>query len=130
MSIDFLFACELSGEMKWFAIVTVLLVSQVVRGQSFGVGDIVQSAKDAVTGVAAKIPDAIPSAEDMFQSAKNLIAGYPFDAAFSAINLFCKFIMRIFWFLRKCSARMGSSGDSRRISYKLLHFHWFCVAFS
>lgn len=30
-------------------------------------------------GVADKIPEVIPSAEVFFQSAKNLIVGYPFE---------------------------------------------------
>lgn len=34
---------------------------------------------NAVMGVADKIPEVIPSAEVFFQSAKNLIVGYPFE---------------------------------------------------
>lgn len=51
--------------------------------------DVGKSVTDAAKGVIAKIPDVIPKAEDFFQSAKNVIAGYPFDLAFRAINTFC-----------------------------------------
>lgn len=37
------------------------------------------SAVNIAKGVAEKIPDVIPSADDFFQSTKNLIAGYPFE---------------------------------------------------
>lgn len=37
------------------------------------------SAVNIVKGVVEKIPDAIPSAEDLFQYGKNAIAGYPFE---------------------------------------------------
>lgn len=53
--------------------------------------DISKSAIDATTGVIKKIPDVIPSPEDLFQSAKNVVAGYPFDVAAAAINTFCKY---------------------------------------
>lgn len=57
---------------------------------SFDLTDIAKSAGDVAKGIAEKIPDVIPSPEDIFQGGKNLIAGYPFQAVFSAINQFCK----------------------------------------
>lgn len=56
---------------------------------SFGIKDIGKSIADASKGIANKIPDVIPSPDEFFQSAKNVIAGYPFDVAFRAINQFC-----------------------------------------
>lgn len=53
--------------------------------------DIGRSATDVAKGIIEKIPDAIPKPEDLFQTGKNLIAGYPFEQVFSAINTFCKF---------------------------------------
>lgn len=32
-----------------------------------------------VSGVVKKIPDVIPSPKELFESGKNLIAGYPFE---------------------------------------------------
>lgn len=52
--------------------------------------DAAKSSVDIVTGVAKKIPDAIPTPDAIFAASKNLIAGYPFEVAFKAINLFCK----------------------------------------
>lgn len=60
------------------------------ESESLDLKDVGKSAKDAAKGVLDKIPDIIPKPEDFFQSAKNVIAGYPFDAAFRAINTFCK----------------------------------------
>lgn len=53
-------------------------------------GDKIHTVINATIGGIMKIPDVIPSPEDMFQSAKNLIAGYPADLAARAINTFCK----------------------------------------
>lgn len=47
--------------------------------ESFDLQDIGKSAADVAKGVIEKIPDAIPSPEDLFQAGKNLIAGYPFE---------------------------------------------------
>lgn len=68
---------------------SVLLSTQYVSSNVLS--DVGKSAVDTVTGVAKKIPDAIPSSETIFSASKNLIAGYPFEAAFKAINLFCKY---------------------------------------
>lgn len=58
--------------------------------ESLNLMDIGRSATDVAKGVLEKIPDAIPKPEDLFQAGKNLIAGYPFEQVFSAINTFCK----------------------------------------
>lgn len=64
------------------------------QSESVDLKDVGKSVADAAKGVVSKIPDVIPKAEDFFQSAKNVIAGYPFDLAFRAINQFCEFL----WF--------------------------------
>lgn len=56
----------------------------------FSLKDIGKSAVDSAKGVIDKVPDVLPSPEAIFQAGKNLIAGYPFEAAFRAINTFCK----------------------------------------
>lgn len=83
-------------KMKWLA-VFCLCFCVFLNGQTnvngFDLKDISKSAKDAVGGIVNKIPDVIPSPEDFFQSAKNVIAGYPFDIAAKLINMFCKFFL-------------------------------------
>lgn len=63
-----------------------------VCGQKFGGFDLAKSFIDVSTGIAKKIPDAIPSPDALFSASKNLIAGYPVEFALQAINIFCKFI--------------------------------------
>lgn len=75
-----------------FYAVFALAVSQC---NAIDLKDVGKSVVDAAKGVANKIPDVIPSPEEFFQSAKNIIAGYPFDVAFRAINQFCKCIRRV-----------------------------------
>lgn len=75
------------------ALVFVLFVSVLLRNNYVSSGfltDVAKSGVDVVSGVAQKIPDAIPSPDAIFSASKNLIAGYPFEIAFKAINLFCK----------------------------------------
>lgn len=54
--------------------------------------NIAQSGGDTIKGVASKLPSLIPSADTIFSVGKNVLAGYPVEAAFTAINLFCKYI--------------------------------------
>lgn len=56
--------------------------------ESLDFQEIGKSVTDIAKGVIEKIPDAIPSPEDLFQSGKNLIAGYPFEQV--NLNLFFK----------------------------------------
>lgn len=58
--------------------------------RSFDLKDIGKSAGDVAKGIVDKLPDVIPSPEDIFQGGKNLIAGYPVQSIFSAINSFCE----------------------------------------
>lgn len=75
--------------MHWL-ILCVLVFRFYDQSESFDLKDVGKSVTDVTKGVIGKIPDVIPSAEDFFQSAKNVIAGYPFDLAFRAINSFCE----------------------------------------
>lgn len=54
------------------------------------------SVGDTVSGLVSKIPSLVPSAETIFQVGKNVLAGYPVEAAFKAINLFCKYFPRLY----------------------------------
>lgn len=69
---------------------TTTTTTEKPGGVSSKIGEIGQSVINATIGNILKIPEVIPSPEDIFQSAKNLIAGYPFDIAARAINTFCK----------------------------------------
>lgn len=62
--------------------------------ESFNLQDIGKSATDVAKGVIEKIPDAIPSPEDLFQAGKNLIAGYPFEQVCVLQNCFLFSIFR------------------------------------
>lgn len=72
-----------------FFLVLILVFKFYTVSESLSFKDISQSAADVAKGVIEKIPDAIPKPEDVFQAGKNLIAGYPFQQVFSAINTFC-----------------------------------------
>lgn len=63
--------------MKYFLL--FLLVSFYAPADSLSLKNVGKSAIDVVLGVAEKIPDVIPSGEDLFQYGKNLLAGYPFE---------------------------------------------------
>lgn len=67
----------------------VAVTFNTVSGISFGNLDIAKSLVDVTTGIAKKIPDSIPSPDAIFSASKNLIAGYPFEVASKAVNLFC-----------------------------------------
>lgn len=74
------------------SLVFVLCLSVLLRSKlasSNILTDAAKSGLDIVSGVAQKIPDSIPSGDAIFSASKNLIAGYPFEVAFKAINLFC-----------------------------------------
>lgn len=63
--------------------------------EKFQTGHVAQSAVDTLKGVASKIPSAIPTPDTIFSVGKNVLAGYPVEAAFKAINMFCKYIYLI-----------------------------------
>lgn len=76
------------------SLVFLLCLSVLLRNKyatSNIISDAAKSTVDIVSGVAQKIPDAIPSPDAIFSASKNLFAGYPFEVAFKAINLFCKY---------------------------------------
>ncbi|XP_055296584.1 vitellogenin-1-like [Sitodiplosis mosellana] len=74
--------------MKYFLLV-LLVCKLYAPTESLSLTNIGKSVVDITKGVAGKIPDVIPSAEDVFQSTKNLIAGYPFEKIYGLINSFC-----------------------------------------
>lgn len=89
------FLCTESGvlslAMKLFVIFTIF-ISALPRDNFVAANlfkDVAKSSVDIASGVAKKIPDAIPSPDAIFSASKNLLAGYPFEVAFKAINLFC-----------------------------------------
>ncbi|XP_055296585.1 uncharacterized protein LOC129565592 [Sitodiplosis mosellana] len=80
---------RLEGKMKCFLLFFLVFTLYTTTVEPLDLGDIGKSATDVAKGVLEKIPDAIPKPEDLFQAGKNLIAGYPFEQVFSAINTFC-----------------------------------------
>lgn len=66
------------NNMKYFLLI-LLIFKFHAPSESLKLKDLRKSAVNIVSGVAEKIPDAIPSAEDLFQFGKNLLAGYPFE---------------------------------------------------
>lgn len=73
-----------------YVLLVLFLALFYSNADSLDLKDIGKSAVDVAKGVVDKIPDVIPKPEDIFQGGKNLIAGYPFEQIFSAINSFCK----------------------------------------
>lgn len=81
--------------------------SKYVNGQRFSLGalgigsgtsplekfnprDLAKSTGDAVFGAVLQLPSAIPTPDTIFLVGKNVLAGYPVEGAFKAINVFCK----------------------------------------
>lgn len=58
-----------------------------------GIKDVGKSAADVTVGLVGKIPDVIPSPDYLFQSSKNLIAGYPFQQVCVS---FCQLVLFFF----------------------------------
>lgn len=66
------------SKMKYF-LVLLLIVKFASPSVALDFKDLGKSAVDATKGIISKIPDAIPSTDDLFQLGKNAIAGYPFQ---------------------------------------------------
>lgn len=63
--------------MKYFLAI-FLLFNLYLSSECLSFGGLGKSAIDVTKGIAERIPDAIPSPEFLFESGKNVIAGYPF----------------------------------------------------
>lgn len=75
-------------KMKYFLLV-LLVCKFYAPTESLDLRNIGKSAVGVTKGVLEKIPDLIPSAEEIFQSGKNLIAGYPFEkVSFVSLSFF------------------------------------------
>ncbi|XP_031628400.1 vitellogenin-2-like [Contarinia nasturtii] len=72
-----------------YILLLLLVFKFYTTTETLDLSDVGKSAVDVAKGVIDKIPDSIPKPEDLFQAGKNLIAGYPFQQVFSAINTFC-----------------------------------------
>lgn len=69
--------------MKHLLFICFFVKCLSVPSESMNLKDLGQSAVDIAIGVAEKVPDAIPSAEDLFQLGINGLAGYPFETVIS-----------------------------------------------
>lgn len=83
--------------------------------EKFSVGNLAQSTGDTLKGIAMKIPSAIPTPDTIFSVGKNVLAGYPVEAAFKAINMFCKYSYLIY------DKTNGSVDQEKKIKTKLIH---------
>lgn len=63
--------------------------------EKFSIGNLAASGGDTVKGIASKLPSLIPTPDTIFSVGKNVLAGYPVEAAFKAINLFCKYFSHL-----------------------------------
>lgn len=70
-------------------VILLIIVVNSVNCQKVVV-DVFKSFIDVTGGIAKKLPDSLPSPEAIFSTSKNLIAGYPIEAALSAVHLFCE----------------------------------------
>lgn len=91
VSISETVSLDSNPKMKYLILV-FLVVNLYTNVEPLDLKDLGKAAVDVTKGVIDKIPDVIPKPEDIFQGGKNLIAGYPFEQIFSAINSFCEFI--------------------------------------
>lgn len=71
-----------------FLAISIVVINSA-NCQKIGV-DVFKSFIDVTSGVAKKLPDSLPSPDAIFSTSKNLIAGYPIEAALSAVHLFCE----------------------------------------
>uniref|UniRef100_A0A0A1WGY6 Vitellogenin-3 n=1 Tax=Zeugodacus cucurbitae TaxID=28588 RepID=A0A0A1WGY6_ZEUCU len=66
-----------------------LAVATHVQAGLFSIPDLGKSLQNIATGVSKDITSYIPTPEGIFESSKNLVAGYPFEVTSSAINSIC-----------------------------------------
>jgi len=71
-------------------ILSLIVSGNVVNSLDLGLGKVLTSAKGITAGVAKDASNLLPTPEGLFESGKNLIAGYPFEFASTAINKICK----------------------------------------
>lgn len=75
-----------------YLLVILLVFKLHSTSDAFDLSDIGKSVSDVTTGVINKIPDIIPNPQDIFESGKNLIAGYPFQQVNFNSNLLLEFL--------------------------------------
>lgn len=61
-----------------------------ISGLDLGIRNVLESAKDVTSGVAKDIANKLPTPRGLFDSSKQLIAGYPLEFVMSSINAICK----------------------------------------
>lgn len=86
-----------------FGFVFSVLLVHNAHCLSFGIKDIGKSVVDTGSGIINKVPDIIPTPSALFQSSKNVVAGYPVSVVYKLINTFCKCQMS------ECFYNMGNS---------------------
>ncbi|XP_065364144.1 phospholipase A1-like [Calliphora vicina] len=78
--------------MKSFLILSVLVYLCAFNSIScidLGLKNIVDSAKDVTSGLAKDITNKLPTAKGLFETSKQLVAGYPFEFVSTSINKMC-----------------------------------------
>lgn len=57
-----------------------------------GLKNLVDSAKDVTAGVAKDMNNKLPTPKGLFETSKQLIAGYPMEFVSTSINKMCKYL--------------------------------------
>lgn len=78
--------------MKYFLFLLLVLKLQAPT-ESLKLKDLGKSAVDLATGVVKKLPDSIPSADNLFEIGKNVLAGYGFEMVWQKCTIDWKFLM-------------------------------------
>lgn len=63
--------------------------------EKFNLPDLASSSGHTAVGIISQVPSLV-NPETFFSFGKNAIAGYPVEAAFKAINMFCKYFILIY----------------------------------
>lgn len=62
----------------------------VIEGLDLSFKNILTSTGDVTTGVIKDVANKLPTPKGLFETSKQLVAGYPFEFVSSAVNQICK----------------------------------------
>lgn len=70
----------------------LLLISSLcaINCVDFGFTNVLKSTVDVTSGVAKDVANKLPTPKGLFETSKQVIAGYPFEFVSSSINKICK----------------------------------------
>lgn len=70
-------------------LVLIGLLSAISCGD-FGLSNVFKSTVDVTSGVAKDVTNKLPTPKGLFETSKQVIAGYPFEFVSSSVNKICK----------------------------------------